>query len=125
MYHVGEERSWLSKLSNALTVECNLIKNCLHLLAFYGDTINSLIYAGNSKDVMTTKISWLVSFCDWSALLINVISNPYLGFVIERVLLCYFVFHIIASHNRSAQRMDRLRIGRVLRYAAPRQTYIL
>ena len=68
-------------------------------LRFYGDTINSLIYAGNSKDVMTTKISWLVSFCDWLDLLINVIGNPYLGFVIERVLLCYFVFH----YNRLTQ----------------------
>ena len=71
----------------------------LHLLALDGDTINSLIYAGNSKDVMTTKISWFASYCDWLALLINVIGNPYLGFVIERVLLCYFVF----QYNRLTQ----------------------
>lgn len=69
-----------------------LIMLLMHLLELYGDTINSLIYAGNSKDVMTTKISWFAPYCDWLDLLINVIGNPYLGFVIERVLLCYFVF---------------------------------
>lgn len=53
---------------------------------FYGDTIKPLKYAGNSTDAMTTRISWSVSQCDWLALLIN---NPYLGLVIESIVMLF------------------------------------